>query len=296
MTQTVAIFGATGAQGAPVVQEALTQGLTVRAVARDVVKINQMHPKAQAFEATLSDEDAVAEALAGVDAAFVHLPMPQNPDDPAKWMQAFFSAAHRVSLPLLVYTTSGTSGSRYPSSVMIDGSTGGMQAVLASGIPAIVLQPTIYLENLMPDLFVPNLKSEGVLDYPPVPSDMKITWTSHRDQARVAVAALTRPDLAENSYEIGTPNALTGGELADLLSDWVGKPVTFAPTSPAAFGQRVGDAIGNPGAGFALTDLYGALATMGSDDMVINTQAVEEIFDVKLSSVAQHISTWAKSE
>lgn len=68
MTKTVAILGATGAQGAPVVIEALAKGFTVRAVARDAEKFSKMHPKAEAFIAALDDEDTIARALNGVDA------------------------------------------------------------------------------------------------------------------------------------------------------------------------------------------------------------------------------------
>ncbi|MEP3277978.1 MAG: NmrA family NAD(P)-binding protein [Stappiaceae bacterium] len=295
MTKTVAIFGATGAQGAPVVTQALAQGLNVRAVARDLDKITQLHPSAQEFAATLDDVEAIAQALDGVDAAFFHLPMPLGPDDAQTWLTVFITAAHRVSLPLLVYTTSGPTGSRYASSVVIDGGTGGMQAVQTSGIPAIVLQPAMYLENLLPAFFLPRLRSEGVLDYPPMPSSTKVQWTSHRDQAVIAVAALDRPDLAGNAYEIGTPDALTGSELADLLSDWVGRNVDFAPISPAEFGQRIGDAIGSPGAAFALGDLYGSLGKLNGDDMVIDTQNLEKIFNVKLTSIVDHVAGWPKA-
>lgn len=83
MNQTVAIFGATGAQGSPVVSEALAKGMNVRPVARDISKIAKLHPEAQAFAAALDDEEAIAKALDGVDAAFVHLPTPQSPEDPA---------------------------------------------------------------------------------------------------------------------------------------------------------------------------------------------------------------------
>ncbi len=294
MSQLVAIFGATGAQGAPVVREALAKGMSVRAVARDAAKIEQMHPEAQAFAATLYDENAVAAALDGVDAAFVHLPMPQSPDDPAMWMKALFAAAHRVSLPLLVYTTGGSSGDRYPNSAIVDAGTAAMKAVLGSGIPSIVLQPSIYLENLQTNMIAPRLKSEGVLDYPPLGGSQRVMWTSHWDQARVAVAALARPDLAGNAYEVATPGALTGTELAALLSNWLGRPVRYEPLTPAALGQRVGDALGNPGVSFALTDLYGAMARMGDDDMVVDTAPLEAAFDVKLTPVADHIAGWDK--
>ncbi len=294
MNQTVAIFGATGAQGAPVVREALSKGMTVRAVARNLARISDMHPESQALAATLDDENAIAKALEGVDAAFVHLPAPQSPTEPENWLSALFAAAHRVSLPLMVYTTGGTSGSRYPSSMMIDALTGGMNAVLNSGIPAIVLQPTVYLENIVTGLFTPRLQSEGILDYPPLSPSMNVTWTSHQDQARVAVAALTRPDLAGNSYEIGTPDALTGSELAQHLSNWVGKGVAYAPLTASEFGKRVAEATGNPGLGATLTDLYRALGGMNDEDMVIDTGLVERTFGVKLSSVADQISSWAK--
>uniref|UniRef100_UPI00260505ED NAD(P)H-binding protein n=1 Tax=uncultured Tateyamaria sp. TaxID=455651 RepID=UPI00260505ED len=145
--KTVAIFGATGAQGAPVVKEALSKGHTVRAVARDAAKIAALHPNAVAVAADLSDEDAVAEALRGVDAAFLHFPMPSGPDDSQNWAAAFFAAAHKVNLPLLVYVTGGPSGDRFPSSAIVDGTTQGMTAVLGSGIPSIVLQSAVYLEN-----------------------------------------------------------------------------------------------------------------------------------------------------
>jgi uncharacterized protein YbjT (DUF2867 family) len=295
MQKTIAIFGATGAQGAPVVTEALSKSLTVRAVGRDADKIKQMHPGAEAFVATLDNEDAIAAALTGVDAAFLHLPMPQNPEDPKTWLTAFITAAHKVSLPLLVYTTSGPAGDRYASSVVIDGGTGGMQAVLNCGIPAIVLQPAVYLENLQPEVFLPKLRFEGILDYPPMQPATKVQWTSHIDQARIAVAALQRPDLAGNNYEIGTPDALTGAELAQLVAKWIDRPVEFAPLSPTDFGQRVGDAFNSPGTAFALGDLYGSLAKLNDAEMVVDTVALEDTFNVKLTTVAEHLAIWSKA-
>jgi uncharacterized protein YbjT (DUF2867 family) len=221
--------------------------------------------------------------------------MPLKPEDPQTWLTAFITAAHKVSLPLMVYTTSGPAGDRYASSVVIDGGTGGMQAVLNSGIPAIVLQPAVYLENLQPEVFLPKLRSEGILDYPPMPASTKVQWTSHIDQARIAVAALQRPDLAGQSFEIGTPDALTGTELAGLVSGWIERPVQFDPLSPADFGQRVGDAFNSPGTAFALGDLYGSLAKLNGAEMVVDTAALESTFDVKLTTVAEHLASWAKA-
>ena len=169
-----------------------------------------------------------------------------------------------------------------------------MKAVLGSGIPSIVLQPSIYLENLQTDMIAPRLKCDGILDYPPLGESQKVMWTSHWDQARVAVAAMARPDLAGNAYEVAKPGALTGGELAALLSDWLGRPVRYEPLTPTALNQRFGDVLCNPGVSFALTDLYGAMAKMGNDDMIVDTAPLEATFDVTLTPVADHIAGWGK--
>lgn len=296
MTQTIAVFGSTGAQGAPVVSQALARDMAVRAVARDAGRAATMHPGATPVAATLGAPDTIARALDGVDAAFLHLPLPGGPDDLQNWTANFLEAARRTKLPLLVYTTGGPSGDRYPSSVVVDGGTAGMKAFLTSGIPTIVLQPAIYLENLLPAVFVPRLHSDGVLDYPPVSPDLKVQWTSHQDQARIAVAAMARPDLAGDHFEIGTPEALTGPELGELLAGWLRRDVRFDPVTPGEFGQRVGTATGNPGVSFALGDLYGSIAKLKGEEMTIDTESLESTFGVELTKVADHISSWPRSE
>ncbi|MEM7441797.1 MAG: NmrA family NAD(P)-binding protein [Pseudomonadota bacterium] len=294
-SKTVAVFGATGAQGSPVVEAALAAGNKVRAVARNAAKIGEMHTGVEAFAADLNDKDAIAEALNGVDAAFLHLPMPTGPDDIQNWMGAFLAAAHEVALPLLVYTTAGPAGERFPSSMVVDGGTQGVNALLNCGIPTIVLQPAVYLEYLLPPIFAPELRSEGKLDYPPVKPSLKVQWTSHRDQGRIAAAALGRPDLAGQAFEIGSPDALTGPNLAQYVSRWLGRDVAFDPTTPEAFGQRVGDALGNPGIALALADLYGSISQLDGDAMSVDTAKIEEVFGIQLTNVADHLAGWART-
>ncbi|QDG78998.1 SDR family oxidoreductase [Labrenzia sp. PHM005] len=292
MNQTVAVFGATGAQGAPVVREALAKGLSVRAIARTEDRIARMHPEAMPIAAALTDEDAIYTALDGVDAAFLHLPMPTSQDEPAAWMSSFFNAAHRANLPLLVFTTSGPAGERYPSSFAIDGATAARDAVLSSGIPSIVLQPAIYLENLLVDLFVPALRSSGQLDYPPLPADHTVAWISHKDQAAIAVAAMVRPGLAGQFFEIASPTPATSSDLAKLLERWLDRRVDFKPADPKEFAGRVGEALNNPGVAFALGDIYSALAQMNPDGMVVDTALLQRTFGVELTPLATHIENW----
>ena len=293
MAQRIAIFGSTGAQGEAVVEAALAQGLSVRAIARSAGKIMDRHgDRVEAFAADLLDGEAVAHALTGVDAAFAHPPIPTDPSHPERFLSNILSGAHRARLPLLVFSTSGSTGERYEQVPMIAGNTAMARAVLGSGVPAIVLKPTIYLENLRVPLFAPGLLTNGVLDYPPTRPSQKLSWTSHKDQALVAVAAFARADLAGQAYEIASAMPVTGPELAGILQDALGKPMAFNPITPDAFGQRVADALGAPPVAPALSALYQAIGKLSDDGAVIDIAPVEAAFRIKLKTVRQRVAEW----
>jgi NAD(P)H dehydrogenase (quinone) len=280
----IAVFGATGAQGKPVVEQAISQGLNVRPVSRS-----------GAFAVDLNQQASIETALQGVDAAFLHLPMPQSPEQPVQWLTNFIHAAHAVELPLLVFSTSGYSSEGFRSSPIIDRNKAATQALLGCGIPTIVLQPTIYLENIQVGLFVPQLRESGVLDYPPLPPQFAVHWTSQQDQAIIACAALLRPDLAGQCFPIASHQARIGSELAATLSEVLNRPVNFSPLSPSAFGDRVASAIGNPGIGFVLGDMYDAVAQSQPSATRIDVEKLEAIFGVKLGSVSSRLKEMFRS-
>ncbi len=252
-----------------------------------------MHLGAIAVCVDLPDAAAVAVALSGVDAPFLHCPMPSGPANNQTWNEAFFGAAYQEKLPLLVYVTGEPSGARFPSFTILDGITEGMNAVLGSGIPSIVLQSAFYLENLHPELFAPLLRSESKLGYPPVPHDLKMQRTSYLDEAKLAVEAFARPELAGQAFEIGSSDTLAGAKLASHLSGWLNRDVIFDPASREAFCQRVGEALNNPCVVFVLSDLYGSIAALERNVMSVGTATLETTFGVTLTSLADHIKSWS---
>jgi putative NADH-flavin reductase len=62
------IFGATGTVGAQVVQQALEQGHTVTAFARNLTKLDMQHPQLSFLQGDVMDALAVEQAVAGQDA------------------------------------------------------------------------------------------------------------------------------------------------------------------------------------------------------------------------------------
>ncbi|MEO1590189.1 MAG: SDR family oxidoreductase [Cyanobacteria bacterium J06632_22] len=62
------IFGATGTVGAEVVQQALEQGHTVTAFARNLTKLDIQHPHLSLAQGDVMDASAVEQAISGQDA------------------------------------------------------------------------------------------------------------------------------------------------------------------------------------------------------------------------------------
>ncbi|MCZ4272621.1 SDR family oxidoreductase [Maritalea porphyrae] len=296
MTYKVAVFNANSSQAGPVVTQALDRGYSVRAIVRKLPPKDESvsNQNLEHCNADLLNKQQVVDALTGVDAAFLHFPVPMDFSHPEIWLSNFIEAAHKTKLPLLVFSTSGPAGDSFAPTPMIDGNTAIMSTLQASGLNVVYLLPTVYLENLFVPPFVPRLHSEGVLNYPPIPADQKIALVSHLDQATIAAAALERPDLAGQVFKIASPNPMTGPELAKELEQWVGRKVEFAPQNPDEFGAYIGKVLGSEVAGQGLGGLYKSIIAGGDAVASIDIESLERTLGVKLTSIADHIASWPK--
>jgi hypothetical protein len=110
-----------------------------------------------------------------------------------------------------------------------------------------------------------------------------------QDQATIASAALLRPDLAGQCVAIASHQACTSANLALMLSDVLARQVVFEPVSPSAFGDRVASAIGNPGVGFVLSDMYTAVAESDASATQVDVARIEAVFGVTLGSVSSRL-------
>jgi uncharacterized protein YbjT (DUF2867 family) len=291
------VFGAASAQGFPVVQAAAAAGLSVRAVARTPAAVaSRLAPGVALEQADLDVRSSLVPALRGAASAFLHLPIPASPDTPARQLDNFLSAAVQARLPLLVFNTSGPVVSGFRDSPLIAGNRAAVAAIHSSGVPAIILQPLLYLENVLVPLFVPRLAGEGILDYPPVPKLRRVSWTSHQDQAAIAVAAMLRPDLAGSIHAIASDEPVTADGLAERLQVWRRGPVSAEATTPEIFGQRVSAAIGNPSLAFVLQDFYRAVGDAPDDALVIDIEGIERTFGVQPMRISERIAQWGHAQ
>lgn len=289
-TRIFTVLGPTGAQGAPVVARLLADGHRVRAAARDVRAIRtRWGDRVEAVALDLASPASVAEALAGADGAFLHLPLPAGIQQAMANAAGLVEGVARASPPVAVYTTSGPGFDALTGSQAVDAGRRVVAALLGTGTPIVVLRPTLYLGNLhQPDVLAQI--RDGVLAYPPVSADRPLSWTDHDDQAAIAVAALLRPDLAGTVTDIATPGPLTGLELAGAIAAASGRPLRYAPLTPAGFGEQLGRTLGNPGLGAVIAEMYAAIGSLPPDGAVVDTRRVEERFGIRLPTTRERIA------
>jgi uncharacterized protein YbjT (DUF2867 family) len=289
VAQPIAVFGATGAQGGPVVEALLRAGRPVRAVARNAERLTALARRgAQPAAADLGDARAVRTALDGVAGAFVHLPFMPVPELIERWSTVVAQAVLDSSVPT-VFTLSGPPSSTPIGVPSFDTKALAKRILVEAGVPLVGLEPTGYLGNLSAFFSAPSVVNADELRYP-LPATHRQPWISVEDQAAIAVAALERPDLRGRWFRIG--QQLTGPEIAEAVGQARGRPVRYVPLDPEEFGRSLAPVMGEP-IGAALAADYRALGERRSE-LALDTDTHE--IQRELGLAATPVVDWARNQ
>ena len=197
------------------------------------------------------------ETGAGLDAAFdsadlvvFTLPQDHTPGRSLRMAQAVAKAARHT--PRVILNPAGRIESS-SAEIFV-----GMRAIrdTMSSLALVTLEPTVYMDNLMAAWSLPAILS-GTFAYP-APPEVATSWISHRTLAEAVVAAATAPVLGQ-SIRIGGPAAITGIEMAAMLSLHLNRPITYAQIPLPDFAAGLNAAFGAP-AGDRIAELYAHLA------------------------------------
>jgi uncharacterized protein YbjT (DUF2867 family) len=258
----VLVHGATGAQGGPVARRLLDRGDAVRVLTRD-----PQAPAAQGWRAAgarvvagdLRTGQGLAAASDGVDAVFVQVTAQTAPAAIPGLARTALTAARDARVPHVVLTTSSVVPPAPTGRAAPDARVDLLRVVREVAPHAVVLSPTLLLENFSGPLR-PALDS-GVVPQG-VPADVPVAYTSVEDQAAHAVAALDRPELAGRFLRVAGPDAVTGPTLAAVLGAALGRPLRYAALSPEEVRASLaflGDAVAA-----AVADMYAWEGTEGA--------------------------------
>jgi uncharacterized protein YbjT (DUF2867 family) len=139
------------------------------------------------------------------------------------------TAAQIAGIPHLVYIAGLDAGERDIGASFIDAKWRIIAFARQSGVPTLVVRPTMFMENLLFD-------REAILagELPtPLPPDTLMSYVAVRDVGRGCAAALLRPDLAGEELALQGPEALDGPERAAAIGRGLGREVRYRQVSLA---------------------------------------------------------------
>ena len=228
----ILVTGATGNNGVEIVKGLTARGETVRAMVRKEPEQGDiLHAYVEYAVADFDDSGSLRRALTEVDRAFLVTPSSEKVEEQ---QLRFVDLAREAGVKHIVYLSQlhATQDSpvrflRYHAAV---------EAALAqSGMAFTNLRPNLYMQGLL--LFKQLIASQGKISAPIGQS--RVSVVDVRDIAAVAVAALTEPGHEGKSYDITGPEALTHAQMAEKLSQILGKPIAFENISGTAMREAL---------------------------------------------------------
>ncbi len=222
----IVVFGATGTIGTPLVTGLLAKGVQVRAVTSDPAKVDALQEQGcEAVVAGFDDPDALAQACAGAQKAFLVTPAHI---DMRQWKENVIAAASSAGVKHMVMAT-GLGAS--PKARLTFGiwHSDSQETLKASGMDWTLVQPTYFIQNLLWQ--ADSIAADGVYH-----DDLggPVSWVDARDIADVAVEALTGEGHEGKAYGLTGAEALDGAAMAALLGKATGRTITVQPVSVEA--------------------------------------------------------------
>lgn len=228
MTQLL-VTGATGKVGSQTLQHLLERGTApscLRAGVRDPAKAQSLAEAGVEVVRYDHDEpDTLAAAFDGVDRAFVLVPF--VPDFAKLGAQAI-EAARAAGAKHIVKLSAAGADAR--SDFWLAKNHGQSDEDVAnSGLGYTILRPTFFQDNVL-TFSADSLKSQRT--FYGASGDQPVAYISSRDIAAVAAEVLLHPEVhAGMTHDLTGGEALKNSELAALLGQVIGEPVTYTDLS-----------------------------------------------------------------
>ncbi|REA60112.1 NmrA family transcriptional regulator [Dyadobacter luteus] len=288
----ILVFGATGSQQFNVIGEAKRKGAEVIAATSSEKSFERLaQAGATPVLANLNDKDKMLEITEGIDAIAFMIPVSlPNPFDGFEFSKNVIDAAKANGVKKIVWNTSGWIESQKIGSPVDDVRLDVQDYLKNSGLDYVIIEPTIYMENMMGAFCAPFIKNDRKLAYP-TPEAMPIGWIASRDVSAFVVEAIYNAELKANSFKISGLDNLKGSDLASEFSKGIGEEIVYYPQKPKEFGDILKPFVGEAGAS-SVAAYYESLQNATEYPSKYNPDMNEilEKLPVKMTSLAE----WAK--
>jgi len=239
----VIVFGASGVQGRHQVHVLARAGHSVVAVSRNPKPVLVDEKSVETFAADFTDRDAIAKVLQGADRVFLNLPSTSfNQSEPIIAAARYIGeAAKNAKVPLILFNTSMPVAKK-PQGIVAQDDRREMRRLLRESVPAISIEPVVYLDNLLEGWALPPIRDRNTVVYCHKP-DLRVSWICHHDVAQIMMAAMDHPELAGRDIPIGGPETVMLSQLTEKLSKAWGKQLSYENQTVADFCDKIGKAM-----------------------------------------------------
>jgi uncharacterized protein YbjT (DUF2867 family) len=231
----VLMVGATGRHAQSVLRALLDRGVSVRALVRNEERamVARDNGADETVIGDLTEPASLSPAVAGVDGVF-HIG-PAHSAREAEMGVAMVDAARAAGVRKFVF-----SGVIHPSIAAMTNHAAAKlpveDALYSSELDFTVLQPARFMQNF--ERSWPDVVEHGRLAQP---HSLTVTMCSvdYRDVAEVAAMALTGDELSYGTFELCAPGNQDSRDVAAILSEVLGRPVTPVQTPLDEFASQL---------------------------------------------------------
>src|SRR5215218_6805049 len=221
----ILITGATGKVGSALLDNLGNADFVLRALARDESKAQSL--EGRSAEAVLGDflkPETLGPALEGVSTVFLLTPI--HPQQVSQATNVIAAAKGSGNDPRVVRLSVHQASHDAPTRISRQHAEVEDELV-SSGLPYTLLRPQSFMQNTL--MAAPTVASEGKI-YQPF-KDGKLGMIHTRDIGEVAAKVLTEEGHEGKVYTLTGPAAITFYEVAEALSEVLGKEVSYIEIS-----------------------------------------------------------------
>jgi uncharacterized protein YbjT (DUF2867 family) len=210
-----------------IVRKLADSGRRVRALARNAVRLADVHPQAEQSAVDLLDVPRLTEACRGVEqiVATANNNMGSGTTSPTRvdlaGYQNLCAAARNAGVRRLIYVSYRGAVQNAPVDIFrvkwyIE------DAIRRSGVPHVMLRPTAFMDIWIDELLAKGIRDKGVATI--FGDGTRVSnYIAVEDVAEFAVQILNRPELVNEGVDVGGPSNVTQNHLASLVEGRLGR-------------------------------------------------------------------------
>lgn len=235
----VLVTGASGQQGGAVLNALLARGHQVRALTRKPDSEWAASVASRGVEVVagdFTDQESLVRAATGVDTIFLMTTfMEAGIDAEIEQGLAMVEAANQANVGHLVFT-SVASADKATGIPHFDSKFKVEEAITASGISYTIVAPVFFMENITSPWYLPGIL-DGTLAMP-MPADTALQQIAVENIGQFVASIIERREsVFGQRFDIASDEK-TGEEVAQILSEKLGRTIGYAGFSPDALREE----------------------------------------------------------